>query len=368
MKNTTLIPKLVERVWRKACDDVIAEHKGLYSYKGGMIVQVYFHDLPSSGGKSKVSLIASRIPPLLAKAKEDISVLDKQDDAGAGFVATQKKETAPDMAKLLKEGLGNNPTLEVFRLWASRTLQDLTLGQQKTPLTRDMMDVAIKADVHYAPWWTPASGTLLGSIACVQGSVPVQQYNTGEALRQDVAALFSACFQIYAMQSKGQNGLMIVPVRATTLADKDVLEIYTGLLRRLSPEVKKNLMIEMKGMSKDSVPSHIVAAITGLALQLRGFVFETGILTYADYSRNFPKLHACGFDVSEGRLSEEEQIRLIKKYADHYNKLGIKTYIKGVAQPPVLAAAVASGFFYISGTHIKPLQKSCFTLQKLLVG
>ena len=366
MLNTNLIPRLVDRVWRKACDDALAENEGIYAHKGGTIVHIYFYELPFHTGKAKVSGIRDKIAPLLQQAKKDDSILEYRVEKGSP--SGQQKgppPVNPDVAKFLKEGLGINPTAEVFRLWTSRVKKEMEVGAQTSPLTRDMRDVAAKADVSYAPWWRPANEMLIGSIGCVWGQVPALECTPVEIFRQDLAVLFAACLELEKMQAKVHMALIVVPVRMATLANNEALDLYLNLLRRLNPEIRKNLIIEVKNLPKDTVLTHLVIATNSLSELVRAFVFETGMLSYADYGRSFAKLHACGFDLSESRLDENEQTRLLKKYAAYYSNLGLKTYIKGVTNPRILDAAMQAGFAYISGILIKPQQKSYFPLQKL---
>jgi hypothetical protein len=180
-----------------------------------------------------------------------------------------------------------------------------------------------------------------------------------------MAVLFSALFQLYSLQAKGQSALMIVSVRAATLVDKDVAELYVGLLRRVAPELRKNLMIEICQVPKDAAPSSLVSAIETLALLVRAYAFDVGLLSAGSYARQFPKLHACGFDSSSAHVPEAEQARLMKKFADHHHATGLKTYVRGVNARSVFDGAVACGFSYISGPLMKPLQKAAFAVQKL---
>jgi hypothetical protein len=97
----------------------------------------------------------------------------------------------------------------------------------------------------------------------------------------------------------------------------------------------------------------------------QAIVFETSMMTYHDYRKNMPKVHACGINMAESAMSEDDQIRMLKKYADFYNAAKAKIYVKNVSSPRVLKAAIANGFSYVTGSAIKPAKKSYFCVGKL---
>jgi hypothetical protein len=357
------LPRLVERAWRRSCDEVIAENRGMYCVRNGTAVQLFFFELTGGVAKAKVSLIRDRIPRILDAAKKDESILDAPLPQAAKSQPQPQGETA--LAKLVKEGLPENPSLELLRLWVSRVTQGMVTSGQKVPLTRDMIDAVGKADVVCLPLWSLSGEMIVGSAVRSRTALPQQQWNPGEPFRHDLVALFGAAFQMYSMQSKGQVALVAVPVRASSLVDKEVSELYMGFLRRLSPEVRKCLILEVTGVPKDSAPASLTGAVEAARLLVRAVMFETGLLAYADFARHFPRLHAAGFDSGDAHLPDAEQARLMKKYAEHYQKAEGKAYVKNVSAPAVFDAAAALRFAYVSGPVIRPAQKACFAAQKL---
>lgn len=366
--GTERVPRLVDRVWRRACDEVMAEDRGLYCYIGGTIVHTFFFDMTGAIAKVKTSLIRGKIPLILKAAQGNEAVLDAPLPQSTKPQQAAVAQGSQDLARLMKEGLPENPTPEVFRIWAQRTLQNLQAMSQKLPLTRDMIDVATRADISYLPLWSPAAQAIVGSVVTARSGVPPAQQHSGEPMRLDMASFFAAAFHLYSMQAKGQNALAVVTVRMATLVDKDAADLYIALLRRLSPEVRKNLIVEVRNLPKDSAPTSLVNAVEALSQFVRAFVFETGILSYPDFSRQFPKLHAAGFDSADVLVGDHEQVRHMVKYAETYKAGGVKAYVKNVSSIFVLNAAVKDGFAYISGPLIRPSQKTPFPAQKLAQG
>ncbi|MDD9900623.1 MAG: hypothetical protein OXT65_06555 [Alphaproteobacteria bacterium] len=364
--NATRLPRLVDRVWRRSCDEIISENRGVYTYKGGTKVDVFFYEVTPAVAKAKVSLIKMRIPKILKEAQGNEAVLDAPLVSAKQQTTTSASQSA-GTSKLQKEGLPENPPLETLHLWADRAYQDMMASTGSMPMTRDMMDLAMKADVTYLPLWNPPSGMIVGSFCTPRSPIPMGQQTPGEPLRQDLAALFHAVFQIYSIISKGAHTIIITPVRTSTLTDKRASELYTGLIRRISPEARKCLICNVVDVPKEAASITLSSAIDLLTQQVRACIFETGILTQANYLKQFPKLHACGFDSADALLSEHEQVGLMKKFTDHYHGAGIKCFVRNISSAYVLDAAIEGDCAYISGPIVKPSQKTAFPMSKYTV-
>ena len=364
--GTDRVPRLVQRVWRRACDEVMAENRGNYAYTGGTVIKIFFHELTAGIAKAKVDTIKRKIQQILKAVQSgDESALEAP-LPGADKTAFQ---TAPpehsSLATLVKGGLPANPELEMVQVWAGRVLQNMMASTQKIPMTREMIDVASKADVSYCPLWNAAGEVIVGSVGDVKSAWGPAQQNPGEPYRMDLAMLFSACFQLYSLQSKGANSLAVIPVRTLTLLNNEIGELYIGLLRRNSPEIQKSVIIEITGLPKGTISPRLATALDKIQRCTRAVVFQTGLLAYNDYARLQNKPHACGFDSDDTHIGEHEQARLMKKYVDHYQVQGIKSMVKHVHSPFVFDAAIKNNFTYISGPFIRTAQKSGFTMQKM---
>ena len=361
--KTDSISHTMGKIWRRACDVVLCENRGAYAHIGGTKVKIFFYDLVAGAGKIRVDAIRRRITDFTKMVQEGKELpelplpgVKKQ---------TETPPSNPEMGKVLKEGLGANPTIEEVRVWSTRTMQNLIHGGQKMPLTREMVDLAIKSDISYMPFWNASTQALMGSLGTVKGSIPPQQYDTGEVARQDLALLFGSCMQLYTMQSKGRNGMVVLPVRFQTLADRDVCALYITILGNVSIEVKKSLIIEVRGTPKDSVPTGLVASLDTISRFVRAFVLETNAISFIDYGKSLPRLHACGFDCADAASGEGEKIRLLQKYAESCRQMGMKYYVTNIDSIDLLEAAVQSGYTYVSGPVIRPQQKLCWAVQKL---
>jgi hypothetical protein len=325
-------------------------------------VQLFFFEMTSAVAKAKADIIRGKAAQILKAAQQDNSILD------APLPQAHKaadKHGSHDLAKLMKEGLPENPEAEIVKLWVRRATQDVATSGQKIPLTREMVDMAAKSDAAYLPLWASASQAIVGSTTQVHCGVPHQQWKSGEAARLDLAAFFASVFQLCSMHAKGQNALVVIPVRAATLMDKDIADLYFAVLGRLPPDTRRNIVLDVKGMPKDGAPISIVSALDTAARLVRAYIFETGLLSYPDFSRQFPKLYAAGFDSGDVHLGEHEQVRHMTKYAAHYKATNAKACVMKVSSRHVFDAALREGFAYISGTLIRPAQKAGFAVQRL---
>jgi len=362
------IPNSVEKIWRHAVDNMLSKNRGVYHHKGAGKILIYFHELTPTLGKAKIDLLKNKMLARLENVQKGRSDPDQPLVAEKDSSPNKNKQKQPaetNLSRLIKDGLGNNPNLEMLTLWMSRVLQNMTTSTQKTPLLREMANLTIKSNISYLPLWNSSAQAIVGSICTVRNPISINKYDTGEFLRQDLAALFSSCFHLYSMQSKNIQSLIVIPIRMTSLNDKNFVELYLTFLRRLDSKIKRNIIFEIRNFPKDNLHATLKETIKTLEISSRACIFETGILTYFNHSKNFPKLHACGFNAAEGNLSDDEKLRLTKKYAEQYAGFGIKTYIQFVSDKKTLAAVAKAGFTYISGSIIWAATKTPCTTKKL---
>lgn len=366
-QGTDRIPRMLEGVWRRVLDDIMFESKGVYCHKDGARIQVFFPDIPLAVGKAKVDIARKKIPDVLKEVQSGKLDLNQPSEAEKKSRAPKQEQAkAPsDLEKMMKEGIGDNPTQEMMGAWCARAVQVLAMGAQKMPLTSEMVNLAAKSDIQYQPVWSASNAMIVGSMPVIRVQTPVAQYHTGETARQDAALLFSAVFQAYSVLSKGAQPLLVVPVRASSLNSKDFSELYATVLRKLAPGVQKSILIEFLSVPKDGMPPSLRAAIDAFAPLVRGYMFGTGPFAYADYHAAFPKLHGCSCDASDLRAQGDDARRLIKKYADHYSQKGVRTCIKSVNGPEIMEMAAKAEFSYIVGSAVLPPQKAAIPAQKM---
>ena len=356
--GTTHIPSLLLKVCRQALDDLLFHDAGFYCHEEGSRIRIFFDVLPAAAAQVKIQAVAQKIPELLKNPEAA-----NPQGAGGGRDKGQAAHHADqDLHRVIHEGLSENPTKEEVNYWGTRVTQNIIHGHHKTPLVRELVDLAMKSEPYFLPLWNAHNETLVGGIC---GAASVSRHNTGEAARHDIAVLSAACLEMLRLSMKKEQALVVVPVRISTLQDKNLFDLYLAVLHKLTPEMKKDLIFEIKDAPRDHITPGIKILFESLAPFCRALIVDTGLLAHAHYDPAAAKIYACGFDIAGLKMKGDELIRLLTKYAEDFKKHGFKTYIKGVATQEVLMAAKRSGFSYLSGSAIRAPQKTCPSVQRL---
>ncbi len=366
--NTQRVPRLVAQAWRGAADAALNDTPGIYTYRGGTLIDIAFFQLPPAAARVKLRDIGLAISAAVS-APHEMAAID--------FVPPPAKTSAKDLLmkelvaqmeseiqKLNREGLGHNPGDEMVRLWSARAMHDMYHSRRNIPLLPQMMDMVAQADITYVPFFDGETASTGGACCRITSRVPPDKYNTGEIMRQDLAMLFSAAVQVYYLRSRLQEASIIVPLRQQTLADVDVAQLYAGFLSRLAPDVAACLVVDVVGLPAENAPIGIAETINAISNGVRSCLFDMGtdggVRGAAGMLHNplaqFPALHGCGFSL-KGVAAGSWQ-RVAKNFVACYRDLGLKTYIKDVSDPYDLATARAIGFTYIIGDALGQAQRT----------
>lgn len=364
--GTDRMPRLLGQVWRAAADAALEETRGAYTYRGGNVVEIIFSGLPEGAARARLDGLRAGIVSLCAERSAGERQAEPAGNGrqaqGAPLLQAQQAESA--FARALREGLGLNPDDETVRLWCARAMHELLHSRCRIPLVPDMMKLVAQNEVAYAPFLDCETGVVAGSACRFASPVPPGSYAAGEIPRQDIAMLFSATAQLYYMQAKGQEGIVVLPLSVYTLGDAAIADLYRVFLPRLAPEVGHSLVLEIRGLPEGGVWPSLVETIQELSNAVRGFIFETGALARIPFLKDFPTLHACGFSLEEQGLAGGDARKPGARFAAFYRDLGLKTYVKDVQAQADLDWAREAGFTYIFGPAAGPLQKNAWPLQK----
>lgn len=351
-EGSARMPRVLSQAWRGAADETMEKDKGVYTFRGGSTVDFLFHTLPESAGRARLAEMQKSIARLLAPEAA-------RTEKAAQKALSAEAQLESDFARVLREGLYSNPGDEVVRLWCARVMHELLYSNRKVPLLPDMLRLVAGAEAAYVPFLDAETGKVAGSACRIACAAPVSAYNTGETMRQDLAALFCAAVQLYFLQGRGQQGIVVVPVRLSTVGDGAIADLYRVFLSRLAPEVASNVMLEFCGLPQDGYMAGSAETIQDIANAVRGYMFDTGVLLRRDFLADFPALHACGFS-----LTEKNVPTAAKRHADFYGNIGIKTYAKDARTEKDRAFAQSLDMTYIFGEAVGALQKNAFAQQK----
>lgn len=365
--GTDRMPRLLAEVWRAVLDEFMEKTPGAYTLRGNNTVELLFTGLPEGAARAKLENIRGKIieefnrrratpvlaleePPKKPPREKNLKVLVEQMETSIG--------------RLVREGLGDNPGDDMVRLWAARAMHNMIHSDHKIPLLPEMISMVERSDISYVPFRDSETGVIAGSTPLIRSPVQREHYNTGEIMRQDLAMLFSAAVQLYYLRSKGQEGVIMLPVRASTLADGALADLYRSFLPRLDPAVGHSIMLEVQDLSDQRVVPALAETINGLSNAVRSCVMQTSVLVRQNRLAEFPVLHASGFSIEEEGVPKADIAGQGRIYAMYYRNIGIKTYIKDVGSEDSLGYAREAGFTYIAGAALGALQKSAYALQK----
>jgi hypothetical protein len=361
------LPRLLGRIWRQVADDIAAAGRGFYTYRGNGVIDMFFG---MATGEGAAADFAAKVRIMLDAPPESEGGLRFQPaEAEPAPSDSEVSADAPprfsDIAWLMKNGLGDNPSLPLLHLWAARLTHELVHSPLKVPLLQEMLDLVARSDISYLPFWDSETRMIEGSLAQLRDPAPPDENHKGAVLRQDLSLLFAAVVQILYLGARGAAGTIIVPLRAATLADGPCVDLCHCFLRRLSREAAACLMIEVRGLGRTNVPSAIADAIRSLSDGTRGFIFATGAENYTNYRHAFPVLHGQSIDISGSSFEPRPHSVMIHRYARHCRKLGLKSFISGVADMRSLSTAGRAEYTYISGPVLLPAQQTAFARQAL---
>jgi len=356
VSSSMRLPKVAEKIWRRVLDENIAEFGGAYCYdRVSTFVQLWLENLPSGAAKAKLDTIAARMADIKKRAAE----LGPEGEIESLFTVTVKDTRAPQLSantvKLMQQGLPANPPADLFDLWAQRTTQALIHAGQKTPFIKDVMEVVSKAELGFMPVWTCANELLVGAFGFVRN--PAAAHSAAEPLRQDLLAMFAALMQLTLLASKKVQSVGFVSVRQSLLANKAAMDLLFAFLHVVSPDIKKTIIIELKGVPKGEASPSVKAMIETLGASCKAYMLDTGIFSKDEIFRDVPKLHAIGFDLQNLALPEVEISALIRKYAENHKGSAHKLYIKGISVPYHIKVAKECGYTYLSGSAVHPAEK-----------
>lgn len=362
--NTQRVPRLVAQAWRAAADSALDETPGVYTYRGGTLIDIAFFLLPAAAARVRLRDIGQSLAAAVSAPDDAHKSAMAAPAARTSARVLLMKELVAQMEgeihKLNREGLGQNPGDEMVRLWATRAMHDMYHSRRTIPLLPQMMDMVAQSDISYVPFFDGETAAIGGAYCGIASPVPPDKYNTGEIMRQDLAMLFGAAVQVYYLRSRLQESSIIVPLRQQTAAEFDVTQLYTGFLARVAPDVAASLMVEVSGLPAENAPLAVAESINSISNGVRSCLLDMG----ADRNgcgvlRNplgqFPVLHGCGFSLKAALPGSWH--RAAKNFVAYYRDLGLKTYIKDVSRPSDVETAKAIGFTYIIGDALGQAQR-----------
>jgi len=367
LAKTNKPTKLVDKIWRKTLDEFMSDYGGAYyPANNSTFVQIWVDNLPGPAAKAKLVSVAQKMSIVYK------SVHDKENPEEAlsnWFNKPKEKEEnkpaqqlSPEMARLIQEGLGENPTLNMLDIWMNRTGPAMIHGGNKAPFVTEIFSVLSKANISYVPMWNAQAELLVGSTPVYRGTVPPAKYTPAESFRQDLLILFSGGFQLHALATKNIQSLVFIPIKYQTLLNRNVMEFIKTFLRLLNPALRKSMIIELRGLPNDGMSPTARTSLQDMAPFCKAFMLETNIFSKEDFTRDVPNVHACGVDMAG--LGDMEVTLGLRKFAENSKGRPQKLFVRGLQTKQAIKIAKDMGFSYLSGPAVHPAEKFCTAVRK----
>ncbi|MBI4031083.1 MAG: hypothetical protein HY370_05355, partial [Proteobacteria bacterium] len=350
--KTSKIPRGIRMSVCRAVDDFMSSNGGLYAYTDGTKFELFFEGMSGALAKSKAQTLSTRIQDALkggnlADAMGGSGVADGH--GGSGVADKKKTSEGPgELARVLKEGLPENPDEKVLLVWAQRMLQEVMHMAEGRFLPKELLVLGSQYKPQFYPVWFSAREVINGSFFQLLGA-PAAKEN-GEKSRQCFSSLVAGVISILKMLQQGGQGIVYVPVQASLFLDKDCFELYTAILRVLPNAVKQCIGFEVKGLSDPPMSEQIREKVLALSKAGRAMALHTSVLSPQDYSFSGFKpqvyvLSCAGY--SSGILGGS-----MKKSADFCKSKGIKSIASAVRAKEEFAATLNAGCDFICGPFL----------------
>ena len=351
--KTTKVPKAISCVWKKATDRHCDKNIANYFFKeDDAIVLIAYGDLPDAAAKLRVEQLQRE---LVLDLKSYLAGGDDKPFAASDAEKKKQKQSDENLIRVLKEGLRKNPKIEEVKIWAERALQNFSMGQDMPQEVRKLIS---DYKFAYNPVYNSLNSTIVGAVMETnpKGIMPKR---VEDVMRDNMAAINAAHIQIATMLKNGQRALVMASIDVRVFVQPEVKDLLIMSLKKMSPEVRQLLVIEIRGIRGKKVPPKLADLLGTINVLCRSLVIDTGILSCPDFSRYNFKPFAYSFNYSEVRLPEEQRISLMKKYSKTYKALKAKTLIKNVPNKSLFFIAEKMGFTFLSGPMVFPPQLKC---------
>lgn len=356
--KTSKIPRGIRMSVCRAADDFMTSNSGLYAYTDGTKFELFFEGMSGALAKSKTQTLSTRIQDALKSGNlADAMVAGGgggmsggADGSGGPGAADKKKgsEGPGELARVLKEGLPENPDEKMLLVWSQRMLQEVLHMAEGQFLPKELLLLGSQYKPQFYPVWFPAREVINGSFFQLLGT-PVAKEN-GEKSRQAFASLVAAVIAVLKMLQQGGQGIVYIPVPASLFLDKDCFELFTAILRVLPSAVKQSIGFEVKGLSDPPISEQMREKVLALSKVGRAMALHTSVLSPQDYS--FPGFKPQVYVLSCAGYSAGILGSSMKKSADFCKGKGIKSIASAVRTKEEFVATLNAGSDFICGPYL----------------
>ncbi len=346
------VPRGIRMGVNRAFDSYLEIAGGLYAYTKGTKVQIFFDGASGNIAKNKIKTVSGKIRDILQSGSINDLMNAPSAGSGAGGAAGaqqsgEKKEVSA-LARVMKEGLPENPDEKTLGVWAQRVLQDILHQQEGQFLPKELLLLGNLYKPVFVPLWFHSRDVLNGSFCQITGAP--QPRENGERHRQTFAVLVAGIIAALRFLKKGGQGIIIVPVFAPLFQNNDLTDLYLAILRSLPTSLRQTIAIEIRGLPDPPVSEVNREKITALSKYCRAVCIHTSILSPLDYS--FQAFKPFAYILNCSGYGAGVLGTTLKKSAAFCAGKGVKSIATGIKDEHELSAAAAGGVDFISGPYL----------------
>lgn len=330
----------------RALDAYFEQNGGLYAYTGDTKLDLFIDGASGSIAKNRIQNISTKI----REALQGGNAAELMSGAAAPPVAVEKKkaEEPSALARVMKEGLPENPDEKTLLTWTQRVLQDVLHQPEGQFLPKELLLLGNLYKPVFMPLWFHSRDVLNGSFCQLSGAP--QPRESGERHRQSFAVLVAAIIASLRFLKAGKQGIIFVPLFGPLLQNNDLADLYFAILRILPAPLRQTIAIEIKGLPDPPLSERNREKVLQLSKFCRAIVFHTSILSPMDYS--FPEFKPFAYILSCAGYGTGVLGTTLKKSADFCKSKGIKCVAYAVKDEHEVAAAVAAGVDFIASPYL----------------
>ncbi len=260
---------------------------------------------------------------------------------------TKKASLGTPIKSLLSSDLADD---EVTR-WASFVFASTSKRGDLTNIRQDMDYILSKRSImKFHPLWF-APNRLMSGYICHDNMGFTLEIDGGNGIR-DLLTLHATINALEKMIERKQQALMIVPLHASTLYERQTRELFRHYCELRALPVHRHLVFMLSGLEGRHHIASDIEHIRSASNLCRSFILNMHAkdLNIAKYSGIRP--HACGLSADLFNPNDTTLFDMLPKFAESCEKFGVKSFLTDIRSTSIMSAAIAAGFSYLEGDAI----------------
>ena len=357
-QKTDKTPRLIIAVARHILDGHFSEYNGVYNMDSLPQVKLFYRSLPPNAAKAKTQNLPLQMKFELKDALKQ-GWVNKYASSPRPASKTKKEST---FFRTIRDG-SKKITFKDLDLWAEQLIVDIRGTSTNAPFPPELIKIG-KEKQFYTPVWDTEYNKVHGSLTKLEGLKKTK--SAVEKYRRDLINLVATYINALEFFKDGLKGHFYIPVNSDLFLRPKIAELFTLVVDRFHPTVRKSMIFEVEGLTKETPPQEIVEHIQSLSATSGGVIIESDPLYPFTHDLDGIQPLAYGFKMNKLKALGMDESNLVKQFAEHYEECNIKTFAKNVKHTTSLDLLIKCHISFISGPAIAPHQRQCFEKHTLL--